>query len=268
MNADRLLHVVSGALFLLAGIALTLNVEVPIKIKIDSRILFGTILIVIGISIALGASFGSAVVFGISILTLLLSLSSFQWNMTFQFTETREVGANLTNCEGLSIEGVASSLTLRSGNSTAYFGAVSSELISQKGCKLTLCCSQLTLDLGEVKALYLKPFMSSVEGQLNNCIREMGIKSVMSDVRLEVNVPPGCNATLRLKSVMGSARVKLVIPKGTRVVYNVSSSLGEASVRTPEGVSGSGSYGEGENVVRVSGKAIMGDLKILIENSR
>ncbi|ALU12160.1 hypothetical protein EYM_00970 [Ignicoccus islandicus DSM 13165] len=264
MNVDKAFHLISGLLFVSAGIALTLDIKVPLSF--DPKLLLGLLLIAIGVSIAFGASLGSALVFGLSLLVLLLSISSLSFPFEFNVKgSTLSSKGNVTNCDGLSVKAILSKMRILSGNSTEYLTEGPSDQVLLNACSLRFCCSNTSLEIGDLKSLDLELVMSSLRGNVNKCLGELRVNSVMSDSSLELEIPSNCNSEIRLESVMGSIKLKVIVPNGTKVKYSLSGALGEAVVETPEGASSIGEFGEGSNEVLIRGKASLGEIRVQIQ---
>ncbi len=264
MNVDRVVQALSGTLFAISGIALLLGVKAPLAL--DPKIILGTSLILIGISVVLGASLASSILLALSVVTLIVVTSSSPGLANLELSiRGSSARGNLSSCESLYLKNVMSSLVLENGfnvDLVSYEGKAPKGGIAARACEMNSCCSQLTVKLPPLKELELTNLLSSAKGSLHGCIRELKVDNVMSDSKLRLELTPDCSAIIELKSVFGSINLELKVPKGTKVSYDLKASFGSATVETPEGEFSRGTYGKGGSEVVIRGNAVFGEIRV------
>lgn len=259
MRADSLFRVVSGALFVMSGLAIIFNASVLPPLGL--RELLGLGAIALGAALALGASFKTSLIFSISLIVFLLSLSSAP-SLSSPFWH--KVKGNLSDCNSFTLSATASDVRIFVGGKGYYEGRTWGSA-SLQGCEMNVCCSELLVGLKEPRRLTLVNTQSDVEGELRSCLKELEVKTVLGSTSLVYEVPPECSGRVDLVVNRGSTNLVLIVPKGTRVVYRVSSSLGTSAVATPQGIGKEGTFGTGNATIYLTGSSNMGSLRVSIK---
>ncbi|UXD22709.1 hypothetical protein IPA_07525 [Ignicoccus pacificus DSM 13166] len=260
MNLNSLINVISGILFVLSGVAIIFGVK--LLPPVSPKVLIGSVLIAVGVAVALGVPFKSAVVLAIAIIALVTSLSG-----SFSITVHRETTfvSGTLNCTKFKLTASMSSISLETGERGYYEGSVPVGSNVSKGCSMDLCCSSMKIGLKDPEELKLKNVMSSIKGEIRSCVKTLEIKNTMGTTRLTYDVPSNCTSEIELSSDMGTVVLTLKIPQNARVEYDLKASFGTALVVTPNGSSSSGSFGSGENVIKIRGRSSFGTVKIYLE---
>ena len=259
MRAIRVVNALSGLLLVLAGLALMLNIRYPVKLEPST--LVGIALIVIGVSVAFNVPFLNALILGISIATLLLSLGGFNvssWkgeiiNGTFEEGESFAIRVNAGELH----------LTVSNCKSSSYSGAVIAYSITKSALEFT---GELHLTLCKAREVRIEVNAGRAEVEVKRCLRVLKIWNDAGSVDVSYEVLKGCGGRISVENNVGSVRLRVKVPEEVKVVYSTSSTLGRAEVLTPEGAfTGSGSFGEGETALYLNLRANLGSVIAEIE---
>ncbi len=260
LNAKQVVNLLSGVLFILAGLVLVLNVRYPIRLEGSTAL--GLILIIVGVSMAFKVPFANALILGISIATLIFALNGFNVDLGGRGTV---INGTLEEGRSFEVEVNAGKLNLKVGDceKSTYRGAVLTYSLYNESLKFT---GKMDLTLCKAKRIKIDVKAGTAKVEIDRCLEKVNVENEAGTVKVIYNVPSKCGGTISVENNLGSAYLKIKIPKGVKVIYSVSSTLGKAELVTPEGVyTGSGTWGEGEETLYLRLESNLGTLTAVIE---